>query len=205
MIVRSGGHEFDSPFDSDEEAREILRSADSPAAKAIARVPNWRHDVQYHAHRLAYRFDTRSVKLDGFDGVLSLLCGAARHVPSPEIMLERDDWGVHVILSKDRRSARLMRNGGRQGSRIEQCIGEILDGKLLEYTPDSRVREILLELSRDLKGAIKRYGSSSGRCCFCNRELGPEGAAEGFGPKCGRAYGLTRDGKPTPEADDFDF
>ena len=63
------------------------------------------------------------------------------------------------------------------------------------YTPSNyavdEVVNFLKGLDKDTAGIVKKYGKTSGNCCFCQKSLTQDRSKSvGYGPKCASNYGL---------------
>lgn len=114
----------------------------------------------------------------------------------PKIRLQTPK-GQFVQISRNGSKSRYpghlcVTNGAGYGASNNLYFGRITpEGQYVESTFHPELSNLLERLAADPAGVAAEYGKLSGNCSFCEKKLdNPESLALGFGPVCGRKYGL---------------
>jgi hypothetical protein len=141
-----------------------------------------------------------SAQVGDLSGLLILFRTAGAHkLKFPKIRLQVDRKPVVLSVSGPQSKTPgsiSLSNGGKYGSPDNVWYGRVspegqFDGSR-QLTPEfaALLIPILTELATDPYGAVQRYASLTGNCCFCGFILNEESSAAGMGETCSKHFGL---------------
>jgi len=142
----------------------------------------------------SFEKDDKRFKLTG---IFDFLDDASEKLSTPKLIFDTQDIGRIKIARAGARSKHhgkiFITNGEEWGSEERVFYGSIDMTGL--YTPSNyavdEVVRFLKSLDKDTAETVKKYGKTSGNCCFCQKSLTQDKSKSvGYGPKCASNYGL---------------
>lgn len=181
---------------TDEEARALASENGSKFAKDICSKKILSEGQRFWLHKLACEehckrngVSTSTPKLDGVaEAIASMFSFAGQKLKRPNIrLLGPEGLEIRIYPSTTTPNTVNVYAGG-------EYVGRLLDG---QWRPKAAcpnwVEPALKKFASNPAESAKEFGKVLGRCCFCNKVLETKDSIVlGFGPVCGRRYGLIK-------------
>ncbi len=176
---------------TDAEARSVAMLNPSKFAQDIVAKDSLSAGQRFWLHKLAieHKQPKQPTQIEGLAQVITeMFKNAGEKLKRPNIrLLGSEGVEIRIYPSSTTPDAINVYSAG-------EYVGRILGG---EWRPKSScpdwVEPALKRFAANPAHAAKEYGRVLGRCCFCSKALETnESVLLGFGPVCGKRYGLIK-------------
>lgn len=205
LYITSKGEQIESSM-TDEQAAVALMNVQQPTSFArnlVMAVANgrlterqrpWLHKLAIEANAPAPRAEANvEVAADPFAlPIFEMMQHAAARLRNPRVSfsLESGSVALYVAGERSRYRGNVMVTDGQRGG---AWYGRITPEGMFVAARDSApwLVEVLRVMANDPATFTAAYGRSTGRCCFCGRELSTDESLHvGYGPICAAHYNL---------------